>query len=88
VAKISPTRPRIARPTQNNSDQHTVERAVKQRLALRKVTDIARQVKARQVEEASKSLETRRQELINLYKQDKITASEYYRRRHLLDKGQ
>ena len=87
VAKISPTRPRIAQPTQNNSDQQAVERAVKQRLALRKVTDIARQVKARQAEEARKSLDTRRQELIDLYKQDKITASEYYRRRHLLDQG-
>jgi hypothetical protein len=52
------------------------------------VTDIARQVKASQAAEARKSMETRRQELIDLYKQDKITASEYYRRRHLLDKGQ
>jgi len=88
VAKISPTRPRVAQPTQNNPDQQAVERAVKQRLALRKVTDIARQVKARQAEETRKSMETRRQELIDLYKQDKITASEYYRRRHLLDQGQ
>jgi len=88
VAKISPTRPRVAQPSQNNPDQQAVERAVKQRLALRKVTDIARQIKARQAEEARKSMETRRQELIDLYKQDKITASEYYRRRHLLDQGQ
>ena len=88
VAKISPTRPRVAQPPQNNPDQQAVERAVKQRLALRKVTDIARQMKARQAEEARKSMETRRQELIDLYKQDKITASEYYRRRHLLDQGQ
>ena len=88
VAKISPTRPRVAQPTQNNPDQQAVERAVKQRLALRKVTDIARQVKTRQAEETRKSMETRRQELIDLYKQDKITASEYYRRRHLLDQGQ
>ena len=88
VAKISPTRPRVAQPPQNNPDQQAVERAVKQRLALRKVTDIARQVKTRQAEEARKSMETRRQELIDLYKQDKITASEYYRRRHLLDQGQ
>ena len=88
VAKISPTRPRVAQPSQNNPDQQAVERAVKQRLALRKVTDIARQVKTRQAEETRKSMETRRQELIDLYKQDKITASEYYRRRHLLDQGQ
>ena len=88
VAKISPTRPRVAQPPQNNPDQQAVERAVKQRLALRKVTDIARQVKTRQAEETRKSMETRRQELIDLYKQDKITASEYYRRRHLLDQGQ
>lgn len=88
VAKISTTRPRIAQPAQNNPDQQAVERAVKQRLALRKVTDIARQIKTRQAEEARKSVETRRQELIDLYKQDKITASEYYRRRHLLDQGQ
>jgi len=88
MAKISPTRPRVAQPTQNNPDQQAVERAVKQRLALRKVTDITRQVKARRAEEARKSMGTRRQELIDLYKQDKITASEYYRRRHLLDQGQ
>ena len=88
VAKISPTRPRVAQPTQNNPDQQAVERAVKQRLALRKVTDIALQVKTRQAKEARKSMETRRQELIDLYKQDKITAAEYYRRRHLLDQGQ
>jgi len=88
VAKISTTRPRIAHPAQNDPDQQAVERAVKQRLALRKVTDIARQIKTRQAKEARKSVETRRQELIDLYKQDKITASEYYRRRHLLDQGQ
>lgn len=88
VAKISTTRPRIAHPAQNDPDQQAVERAVKQRLALRKVTDIARQIKTRQAKEARKSAETRRQELIDLYKQDKITASEYYRRRHLLDQGQ
>ena len=88
VAKISPTRPKVAQAVQSNPDQQAVERAVKQRLALRKTTDIARQVKARQTEEAHKSLETRRQELIDLYKKDKITASEYYQRRHLLDQGQ
>jgi len=88
VAKISPTRPKVAQAVQSNPDQQAVERAVKQRLALRKTTDIARQVKARQAEEAHKSLETRRQELIDLYKKDKITASEYYQRRHLLDQGQ
>ena len=88
VAKISPTRPKVAQAVQSNPDQQAVERAVKQRLALRKTTDIAHQVKARQAEEAHKSLETRRQELIDLYKKDKITASEYYQRRHLLDQGQ
>lgn len=88
VAKISPTRLKVARPVQNNPDQQAVERAVKQRLALRKTTDIARQIKTYQSKEAHKSLETRKQELIDLYKQDKITASEYYQRRHLLDQGQ
>ena len=88
VAKISPTRLRVARPVQSNPDQQAAERAVKQRLALRKTTDIARQMKTHQAKEARKSLETRKQELIDLYKQDKITASEYYQRRHLLDQGQ
>ena len=88
VAKISPTRPKVARSVQSNPDQQAVERAVKQRLALRKTTDIARQMKTHQAKEARKSLETRKQELIDLYKQDKITASEYYQRRHLIDQGQ
>ncbi len=87
VAKISPARPEITRPTDNNRDQQAVERAVKQRLALRKVADIARQMKAQQAAEASKNQQTRKQELIDLYKKDKISAAEYYRRRHLLDQG-
>jgi hypothetical protein len=82
VAKISP-----ARPTNSNRDQQAVERAVKKRLALRKVADIARQVKSQQAAEASKSHLAHMQELIDLYKKDMISAAEYYRRKHLLDQG-
>ncbi|MBL67909.1 MAG: hypothetical protein CMO74_05580 [Verrucomicrobiales bacterium] len=86
VAKIMPTEI-FTPPITIRPDKETLERSIKQRMSLRKVADIARQQQALKAEQAHQNRESKLKELIDLYKKDKISAAEYYRRKEILLNG-
>ena len=66
---------------QNPDFNEAVQREVSKREALQKIVDIAKKARAAEKQDAAKSIEQRKQELLDKYLKNEITATEYYEAR-------